>query len=135
MGGDDFNKRDESDGVLPFAPVAKKQTQMNAEHASWLQENHFIETNKELLESISKLITKAASKGKSHVVLLFTRSYPPTRLRPTILVLQKNGFYITERDIEIDLIRFDKTLDNIFGEPIPSFKGSKIRCLQLSIRW
>ena len=72
MGGDDFNKTDESDGVLPFAPVAKKQTQMNAEHASWLQETHILESNIEMFESVSKSITKAASQGLKVVALYFT---------------------------------------------------------------
>ena len=136
MGGDDFNKTDESDGVLPFAPVAKKQTQMNAEHASWLQETHIIESNIEMFESVSKSITKAASQGLKQVILYFTRRYKfYHRIEELVQVLGKNGFNTNYGYHDYGIRTLEQAADNTFGELAPVNHYQKIRSCQIIISW
>ena len=93
MGGDNFNKSDELNDFVGFAPVAKKQEQMNAEHASWLQESHLLNSNSQTFNSISKKIIEAASKGLSHVKIQATGSCFVKISAPQVVnVLEKNGF-------------------------------------------
>lgn len=137
MGGDDFNKTDESDGVLPFAPVAKKQTQMNAEHASWLKETHLLESNIEMFESVSKSITKAASQGLKQVTVYFTQRHKfYHRVDELVQVLGKNGFN-TKYRLDNHFIRtLKQAADNTFGELAPvTVNNQKIRSCQIIISW
>ena len=93
MGGDNFNKSDELNDFVGFAPVAKKQEQMNAEHASWLQESHLLNSNSQTFNSISKKIIEAASKDLSYVQIQATEScFVKISGTQVVNVLKKNGF-------------------------------------------
>ena len=77
------------------APVAKKQEQMNAEHASWLQEYHNLNLDSELFNSISKKIIEAASKGLSGVTIHATHTcFVNIGVGDVISILRKNGFTV-----------------------------------------
>ena len=92
MGGDDFNKSDKLNDFVGFAPVAKKQDQMNAEHASWLQEYHHLNLDSELFNSISKKIIEAASKGLSTVYIQPLNHVSLKLGDSSYQCIEKNGF-------------------------------------------
>lgn len=93
MGGDDFNKSEDLSDFVGFAPVAKKQEQMNAEHASWLQESHSLNSDFELFNLISKNIIEAASNGANGVTIHATNTcFAKVSLVEIISILRKNGF-------------------------------------------
>ena len=117
MGGDNFKKTDDINGFVPFAPVAIKQTQMNAEHALWLQENHIIESNIEILTSIAKEIAKAASQGLSKVCFHISSTYlnsHPLLWEHLRKLLTNNGFHLKLETTHIKPELVDE-VSNLFG--------------------
>ena len=132
MGGDDFNKSDGLNDFVGFAPVAKKQEQMNAEHASWLQESHLLNSDEELFNSISKKIIEAASKGLSDVILHLTHPcFAKVSSSQVINVLNKNGFQSSSSSSTYSRENIDW---NLIGNWVPA-KDGFVRITYLSISW
>ncbi len=140
MGGDNFNKTDDINGFVPFAPTAIKQTQMNAEHASWLQENHILESNIEILTSISKEIAKAAGQGLNevdfHISFQYLNAHPEVS-KQLNRVLNNNGFHLNSKTLVIDPKAVDE-MSNIFGNweiEGKRLRNQFVRLRRLTIRW
>ena len=132
MGGDDFNKSDGLNDFVGFAPVAKKQEQMNAEHASWLQESHLLNSDEELFNSISKKIIEAASKGLSNVILHLAHTcFAKISFSQVINVLNKNGFQSSGGSSTYSRKNRDW---NLIGNWVPA-KDGFVRITTLSITW
>ena len=133
MGGDDFNKSDGLNDFVGFAPVAKKQEQMNAEHASWLQESHLLNSNEELFNSISKKIIEAASKGLSSVTLHATHTcFAKIGIQQVVNVLIKNGFP-SSSESGYNYSKKSKNW-NLIGNWVPA-KDGFVRVTILHISW
>ena len=133
MGGDDFNKSDELNDFVGFAPVAKKQEQMNAEHASWLQEYHNLNLDSELFNSISKKIIEAASRGANGVTIHATHTcFAKIRLGEIISILRKNGFNASHSNGG-NYSRPNKKW-NLIGNWEPS-KDGFVRVTTINISW
>ena len=133
MGADDFNKSDKLNDFVGFAPVAKKQDQMNAEHASWLQEYHHLNLDSELFNSISKKIIEAASKGLSGVTIYATHTcFANIGVGEIITILKKNGFTAGHNNGS-NYSRQGKNW-NLIGDWEPS-KDGFVRVTAINISW
>ena len=98
MGGDNFNKSEGA--ILPFGTVTERQSQMNAMHALWLNENAVLENNKDFFSDLSRMITEQASLGSNKIRLSTSAGLFSTgRLNPIVRILNLNGFQVEDQGI------------------------------------